>query len=153
MEKELRHILDTTLCEVLEKQAFVFAEEIPVDEVPEPAGVMLQSRISFSGPFSGTLLLYAPELMCCEIAANFLGVEPDAPGIAEKAPDALREMLNVICGNFLTAAAGDGPVFDLTVPQANPIGPDEWARVLSDPALMCYLADDHVVLCRLDLQQ
>ena len=153
MEKELRKILDATLCEVLEKQAFVFAEEVAVDDIPEQAGVMLHAWISFSGPFSGTLRFYAPESMCCEIAANFLGVEPDEPGITEKAPDAMKEMLNVICGNFLTAAAGDGPVFDLTVPQANPVTQEEWKRVLSDPAVMSYLAEDHVVLCRLELEK
>lgn len=153
MEKEMRRILDETLCEVLEKQAFLFAEETESGDVPPQTGKMLSARITFAGTFSGTISLYVTETMCCEIAANFLGVDADAPGIATKAPDALKEILNVVCGNFLTAAAGDGPVFDLTVPQASEHAGDEWSRVLAIPGIMTYVVDEYAVACHLEMQQ
>jgi CheY-specific phosphatase CheX len=152
MVKEMRRILDETLCEVFEKQAFLFAEETPPKDIPSPSGKVLSARITFTGTFSGSITLYVTEAMCSEIAANFLGVEPDTPGISGKAPDALKEVLNVICGNFLTAAAGDGPVFDLTVPQASSYDEGEWVTILAIPNVMSYLVDDYAVACHLELQ-
>ncbi len=153
MEKEMRRILDETLCEVLEKQAFLFAEEIEPGDVPPQSGKMLSARITFAGTFSGTISLYVTEAMCCEIAANFLGVDADAPGISGKAPDALKEILNVISGNFLTAAAGDGPVFDLTVPQSTDMDNAEWSKILATPDIMVYVVDEYAVACHLEVQQ
>jgi len=153
MEKEMRRILDETLCEVLEKQAFLFAEETEPGDVPPQTGKMLSARITFAGTFSGTISLYVTEAMCCEIAANFLGVDADAPGITGKAPDALKEILNVVCGNFLTAAAGDGPVFDLTVPQSAEHDGGEWSKILAIPGIMAYVVDEYAVACHLEVQQ
>lgn len=153
MNQDMRQILDETLCEVLEKQAFLFAEETEADELPPQQGKILSAQISFSGNFSGTISLYVTEKMCCEIAANFLGVDADAADTVTKAPDALKEILNVICGNFLTAAAGDGPVFDLAIPQASEYDDSEWDRILKIPGIMTYAVDDYAVACQLELQQ
>jgi CheY-like chemotaxis protein len=36
--------------------------------------------------------------------------------VRERALDSLKEMLNVTCGQLLTSFAGEGPVFDLSIP-------------------------------------
>jgi len=153
MEKDCRVVIDEAFCRVLEKQAFLFPEKTPVSELPFQSGNMLCASMKFSGSFKGELYFYAPEVMCQEIAANFLGVEPDSPEAASKAMDSLMEVLNMVCGNFLTDLAGDEPIFDLTVPNASHVSKEDWTNVLSDPNALCYCADDYAIVCVLIMQE
>lgn len=57
-----------------------------------------------------------------ELAANMLGLD-DEEGITEDQRfDALKETMNVICGNLLPAIAGDEVVFDIDMPEILPAG-------------------------------
>jgi chemotaxis protein CheY-P-specific phosphatase CheC len=154
MGKNSQTVIDEVFCKVLEKQAFLFPDKTPADELPPQSGNMLYAHISFSGaPANGEIKFYAPEVMCQEIAANFLGIEADSPEAASKALDSLMEMLNMVCGNFLTDFAGEEAVFDLTVPSAAPISKEEWSAVLSRPDALCYCADDYAIVCVLAMKE
>ena len=106
---------------VLEKQVFMFAEEIPLEEAVAPDLEWVEARISFHGPFTGALSMAIPREIEYEIAANFLGKDADDPAVAACADDSLKEILNVVCGHMLTALAGETPVFDLSIPSVVPL--------------------------------
>ena len=149
-----QNVIDEVFCKVLEKQAFLFPDKTPAAELPPQSGNMLCANIAFSGDAGkGKISFYAPETMCQEIAANFLGIEPDSDEAISKAPDALKEMLNMVCGNFLTDFAGAEAVFDLKVPDAAPISKEDWSAVLARPDALCYCADDYAIVCILEMQE
>ncbi|HKP94958.1 MAG TPA: chemotaxis protein CheX [Fibrobacteria bacterium] len=103
---------------VLEKQVFLFAEDLDTAELPE-SGEWVEARMYFHGPFGGSLSLALPKEAQLEIAANFLGKDADDPDVAKCAEDSLKEILNVACGHMLTALAGEEPVFDLSIPKVH----------------------------------
>jgi CheY-specific phosphatase CheX len=74
------------------------------------------ARMGFHGPTSGTLTLRVASSVLPLLAENMLG-ECEADMALEKGQDALRELLNMICGNVLTAWHGEQPVFDLSPPE------------------------------------
>jgi len=154
MDKNSQTVIDEIFCKVLEKQAFLFPDKTLAAELPPQSGNILCANIAFHGDIAkGKISFYAPETMCQEIAANFLGIESDSEEAESKAPDALKEMLNMVCGNFLTDFAGEEAVFDLTVPSVAPVSKEDWSAVLSRPDALCYCADDYAIVCVLAMQE
>ena len=52
-----------------------------------------------------------------ELAANMLGVDEDDETTSGQQYDALKETLNVICGNLIPAIAGGLEIFDIDPPE------------------------------------
>lgn len=103
--------------EVLQQLAFLFAEPIPaLSDIDDP-GEWRAVRMGFKGPFAGQVMLHLPATLQNEVAANFLGLDAGDSGVAVHADDALRELLNVLCGHILTLWAGEEAVFDLSSPE------------------------------------
>jgi len=151
MQKEHKEILSKIFCNMLEKLTFMFGELVERDELL-PQGVdYVQASMTFSGKMSGALSLTVPSFMCTKIAANVLGMEVDDELVMARGTDALREVLNVTCGNVLTAIAGQEPIFNLTVPTISNVNPDAWETLSNDSNTMCFLVDDTPVLLNLAL--
>ena len=87
-DETLRRVAEQTF----ENLAFMFA--LADDEAAgvEPEDLLI-GKVGFDGPFRGELTLRAPQT------------------------DALRELLNVICGNLLPEIAGSEAVFDVLAPR------------------------------------
>lgn len=138
--------------EVFEQLAFMFGEEPEEDEpLPEPTGGCVLTAMGFTGPSKGRLALAVPEDMCPEIAANVLGVDVDDELVAQNAHDALKEMLNVMCGRLLTTLAGEEPVFELTIPEVRVISEQAWQKIQATPGTLGVLVDDLPVLLRFEV--
>lgn len=107
-------ILASVAIKTIEKLAFIF----PVVDgncviVPDH---YMSSRVLFSGPFSGSLILKITSALALELTANMLGIEEDKIS-PEQQYDAIREALNVICGNLLPEIAGDQQIFNIHSPE------------------------------------
>jgi hypothetical protein len=107
-----------TVNRILSEAAFIFTDNIEKDAVPdlktwEADGVSL----TFSGKPSGELCMWVSPGFACFAAANMLGDDADSEESRAKGLDALKELLNMIVGNFITSAYGDTPVFELGIPQ------------------------------------
>jgi len=98
--------------EVFESLAFIL---LMLDEEPAQTdgGTEVVARIEFSGHFEGALFESVSAEMLPAIAANMLGLEGDPPPSPDQQSDALKELLNVICGNFLPRIASAEAVFDV----------------------------------------
>jgi CheY-specific phosphatase CheX len=133
-------------CEVLEKQVFLFPEPLAGEElIPGPEGFLV-GAMTFKGPARGGLMLALPEAMALEMAANFLGMEPGDPFVAESSRDSLGEILNVTCGHMLTALYGETEVFDLSIPRSFSLTGLEVAILARKPGSLAFSVDDHRVL-------
>lgn len=146
-----RETITHVLCDVLERFAFLFPMPADGDE-PAPApdrGV--ETTISFSGPHTGRLSMVLPQELCTEVAANVLGTEPDDERARERRHDAAKEMLNIICGQFLTEHYGEDMVFDLSPPDAENISNERWTHLQDCPDTSAFSMMEGSLLFRLDL--
>lgn len=123
-EEDLK-MLGRTVIEILEEAAFLFCE--PLDEQNEsPVALeVFVAGIDFKGPVSGNILLSAPSDVTSELAANLLGLEPDAPEIGGRESDALGEMLNIIGGALLKEWFGSFSDFEMGIPNVQRMSHDE----------------------------
>jgi hypothetical protein len=100
----------------LERLAFMFAYPDEERQTAGP-GPVVAACVSFAGPVSGQLALQMSAAALPELTANMLGLEPDEAIDASQQHDALRETVNVICGNLLPALFGPSSVFSIGAPQ------------------------------------
>ena len=146
MKAEQIELLQDVFCNVFEQLAFMFGEPAEKDELAENNTKHMQAHMTFSGDRTGELLMTVPEVMCSEIAANVLGVEPDDEQVMDLAGDALKEILNITCGQLLTTFAGEKPVIDLSVPEIRKISSQKWSKLLKVDESLGFVVDDYPVL-------
>ena len=137
------------LQEVLERQAFLFAD--PADGGEEAGGPLLSASLRFAGARAGGLAFAAPMALAREIAAGILGCDAGDPMAEERAGDACKEILNIACGQTLTSLFGTEPVFDLGVPQARLLSPEEAADWAAAPGVQAFSVEGTPLFLRLDL--
>ncbi len=120
--------------ETFEKLAFMFA--FPEDEAPpEEMGDTVSGSVVFSGPFSGMLIVRISVAVLPELAANMLGLDDEAAVTLDDRHDALKETVNVICGNLLPVIAGREPIFNMETPVILSEEEDEGRQALSTARL------------------
>lgn len=149
---DVEEIVFTTVCDVFEKLSFMFGELAAPDELPEPVERNVKASMTYSGDMSGTFSIVVPDDVCPEIAANVLGTDQDDEIVTVQAGDALKEMLNVMCGNILTAIAGEEPVFDLSVPEVSDVDAAGWTGLVGDEQTNVLLVDDSPVLVQFTIE-
>ncbi len=85
-----------------------------LEERLKHAGMPAVAQVSFSGPARGVLEVRVAAAVLPELAGNMLGAM-NAPS-QEDQLDALGEVANVVCGNFLPVWRGAEAVFDISAP-------------------------------------
>jgi len=113
--KKINNILFAVAEDVISKLAFMFVLQDDESDIPDN-GLEIFTVVSFKGPFSGKLIMSVSERILPEIAANMLGVEEDETVIEEQY-DAVKELINVICGNLLPEIAGKKAIFKVGTPE------------------------------------
>jgi hypothetical protein len=110
----LRPELSQLVTTVLGDLAFMVADDEP--HVVAPGTVWLQGEITYRGPVAGRLTAWCTRAFAVQLTANLLGTDPDSPEALVDAEDALRELLNVACGQLVTTWHGTTPIFHLGIP-------------------------------------
>jgi CheY-specific phosphatase CheX len=108
--------------------------------------------IGFGGVLAGSIDLAVSRALCVEVAANMLGVDSAEERARERAEDAIREVLNVTCGQILTDLAGERPMFTLTVPLARELTTDAFTPIIRDSASTAFTIDGEPVWLRFRLE-
>ncbi len=150
MQTELQEKLTEVLTDVLEQFAFMFCEPTAPNPVPAPSGAMLRASMQFTGHSTGRLDVAAPQALAAEVAANALGIDEEEESAAA-ADDALRELLNIICGQILTAWAGEQPVFTLSIPHIAPCDDEAWQVMADDDRTVHFKVEDYPFLLRIEM--
>jgi hypothetical protein len=115
LEKKLAQVAEETFASM----AFVLPPE-EEESVEDDGSSQSSASITFSGPFSGGLFLSVSQCMLPILADNILGIEESCSTSPEEQQDALKEMLNVICGNLLPLIATPKDVFHVHQPRFVP---------------------------------
>lgn len=111
--------------DTLERLAFIFAS--PVADGPAVEESALETvRVDFSGGFTGGLELSLSTSVLVELAANMLGADEGRTLSADEQRDALKELVNVVCGNLLPAVAGRAKEFTIGTPYPANAGKRGW---------------------------
>lgn len=116
MPDSMEHALTEAALRVLETAAFmtVWPWSAQDGDGPPPA---VAANMMFSGPCSGRLTIRVAPSVIGMLAMNMLGECEECGSEDEQPRDALKEVLNMICGNVLTLWFGENPVFELSPPQ------------------------------------
>lgn len=75
----------------------------------------MTAEASFEGVFSGRLAVAITLPVLTELTSNMLGIDMEDVG-EEQCQDALKETVNIICGNWLPVKAGAETVFNISAP-------------------------------------
>jgi CheY-specific phosphatase CheX len=148
--KETQKVLLGVVRNVLERFTFMFCETDDEKRFADCQGPFLYASVTFSGSRQAMISLTAPESLCLEMAANILGADPSEID-AEAGVDAIKELVNVVCGELIPALYGDKEVFDLTVPSAYRIDTGKWLELVAVPENMQLWVEDRPVLASLAL--
>ncbi|MCF8061985.1 MAG: chemotaxis protein CheX [Deltaproteobacteria bacterium] len=110
-----------SISEVLEKMFFLpldFSEAgTPGELWEDPAAADLMAvRLSFAGPFSGSLVFLIPRKLGVDLTADFMGVEKDAVP-PEHVEQTVEEILNMIAGSTFSIL-DDQAVYELGIPES-----------------------------------
>lgn len=135
-----KEMLTNVFCNVLETQAFMFAE--PVEEFPMTPKDFVVTHIGFKGVKNGRIEMVVPASMTVEIAESILGMEIED----DEAIDAIKELLNIICGNLVTKLYGESALISPTIPEIDDVSSEGWEEYLSDNALLFAVDDKPIIL-------
>lgn len=116
MSEKIKAILSQTAVKTFEELVFLFAFEEDQTDRRQTAPAVAAS-VSFSGSFSGTLVMKLSAKILPELTTNMLGVDEQEETTLDKQYDALKETLNVVCGNLLPEIAGSQEVFNIDPPR------------------------------------
>lgn len=142
MGGDREELIADVFCQVLEKFAFMFGETCEKEELIIEEDRYLQATINFHGFISGVFGIASPVSLCVDLAANILGIDPDDQMASEDGGDALKELLNVICGQILTRIFGEETIFNLSVPTLQEMDRDAWRDLIDEPETIGLLLDD-----------
>ncbi len=114
MNNRLNETLSNVAEEVFESLAFVLPAFEDEEESTLPAeDKMTTAAITFAGPFEGSMTVSISSELLPAVAGNMLGLDFDEEPSPEMQGDALKELLNVLCGNLLPKLAGEEVVFSV----------------------------------------
>lgn len=102
--------------DVLSSLAFMFTEEED-GGAAWPGPSWMECSIGYRGTVSGTLRMRCTRRFATQLAANLLGIDDSDENADSSAEDAVKEFMNIVCGQFVTAMFGTEEVFDLTIPE------------------------------------
>ena len=115
MSEKIKTILSRIAVNTFEELAFLCAfdgDETNTGQI-DPA---VAAGISFSGFFSGTLIMKLSAKILPQLTTNMLGVDEQEETTLDQQYDALKEALNVICGNLLPEISGRQEIFNIDPP-------------------------------------
>ena len=144
--------LRETFCRVIETAAFLCGEPVAKGDVGKTPEDAVCARMRFSGDLTGSIAVAAPAPLAPLIAANMLGVEPDASEARDRSNDAFREMVNVLCGQVLAAMTDGRGRFGLSVPELSYLHPAGWQAILDRPGTMAFRAEGVPILLEVQAQ-
>jgi hypothetical protein len=147
---DIASVLDQALSDILEKSAFMFSEKAdgPKPDFGEAPCACVSIR--FDGPVHGILHMTAPANFGVQVAANTLGEDP-ATIPTEQAADAMKELLNVICGRLLELYSGARAIFNLSIPTLTTMTPAEVLVLSRSPGSAVFIVDESPVLLHVEM--
>lgn len=148
-DKDCGEALQSTGAKVLEDWAMMLVDPAEDTQIFEAESPFYFGTVEFAGPKKGTVCIVVQDQFMDSLTRNLLGLDPSVAVTEADKQDALKEMSNVLTGNFLTEAFGSVDVFDVVLPLVHKVGYDVVEKVLKNTSdsrkALYYLADGEPV--------
>jgi len=142
MQNNLNHIMASVAESIFEQVAFVFTDDTGMHCRPQNNNWdALGAELKFTGTKNGTIHLWLETKLASSIALNMLASEE--PLEKDKAIDAVREMCNIISGNFITTAYQNADII-LHIPDS--LDTKILQSDFTDPDGVWFSSDDGAIL-------
>jgi CheY-specific phosphatase CheX len=119
-KKALIRAMKNSISEVLETMFFLpveFSDTVNTNEFWNPEGIQMSAtKLDFSGPFSGSFVLFIPEEFAVSLTADFLGKDKEKVS-QNNVIETSKEIINMVAGSTF-ANLDDQSVFDLNIPES-----------------------------------
>jgi chemotaxis protein CheY-P-specific phosphatase CheC len=115
-------------------------------DMPEVKSDALNVRIEYTGEHAGELGLIIEKPLATLMAARILGMEQTKDVYDDMIEDALRELLNVVCGHFVTLMYGYTPVLKISLPRVFTIGSAVCNVLRTNPNVCTFMVVDSPLL-------
>jgi len=135
--------MEYALISVLKDMAGTEAAPAGSTSVPSFETSLIHAHITFDGECSGELGMFMDPALAARIASRILGADPNEPLLQEMILDAGKELLNVICGQFLTMRFGPEPIFSLGVPRVFPLSAQACNALISSSPISLFKIGAH----------
>lgn len=154
MQNKVDHPLQRVSLRVLEEWGMMLTDQIDKDQAGfDPDERVYRAWIDVEGSVQGALSIFAQAEFICALTSNLLGLDPSTPPSDEECEDALREMGNVLAGNYFTEAYGEDVVFDLTNPTVSEVPFTELEKVGDRRVKYYFRADDAPVVVTFSIRE
>lgn len=124
MKTKLKTAMTTSISEVLETMFFMSLEVVEDESAGQFAGraqkPLVACRISFSGPFSGSIVSVVPKPLLTAMTMDFLSRE-EKEVLQSHLEGTLKELTNMVAGNTF-ARYDENLTFSLGIPEMVPPG-------------------------------
>jgi len=137
---------------VLEDWAMAFLGETPEkidgESLPDP----IEASVVFTGNsgIKGRLSVLTDSAMAETVCRSVLGMDSEEELDIVSKIDALKELVNVLGGHFLTEAFGAKLVFELSTPECHELVATDLSQI-SKNYQNWFTADDHFIGVKVDL--
>lgn len=148
MDEKLAIVKDCAM-RILERAAFLFSDEIAENCIPgtDASWIGKGVGLEYQGPVVGEIRLWVGSGLPKMIAANMLGMEDESTIGDKEQSDAVKEILNILAGIFITEAFGTEPVFQLSIPAE--LDMDDYLQSLKSPEHTWLMVEGEPVLISL----
>lgn len=151
LTEEIREKAMKVIIHILGECSYIFADPISEEDIPPLHELDLKGvSLEYQGYKSGHISLFANEEFLKYAAASMLGIDENSEDAIEKGFDSIKEILNMVVGNFLTEIYGCDPVFDMGIPQAQK-SIDEMKNSSEEDRIWLN-ADDHILVFEFTIQ-
>lgn len=143
-----KRVIGEVFASVLQNLAFMFVEPVEketlqdTDSPQDLPDKFVKATMAFTGAKNGRVNLMVPEELAKELAANIIGKEIDKNISQKHLQDALKEVLNVTCGNLLSAVVGTQQVFDAASPALTEHDQAGWSAFLAEAESIPFMIED-----------
>lgn len=158
-ESERKRVIGDVFESVLQNLAFMFVEAVEREtlgsmespqDLPEK---FIKASMAFTGSIQGQVNLMVPDELAKELASNIIGKEIDKNISQRHLNDALKEVLNVTCGNLLSAVVGTKQVFDAAPPTLTEHDQKAWKAFLDEPESIPFMIEDWPALLQFQVDK
>jgi chemotaxis protein CheY-P-specific phosphatase CheC len=146
MRADWQEIVKKTCFDVLEQLAFMFCDELDKADVQPADDDFLQATMVFSGHHGGAVDIIVPRQLTPALVCNILGMDEGDIIETDIAEDALKELLNTLCGRMLPALFTDVETFDLHPPSISSIDSKQWFKFLNQQNTIVFAIEDSPVI-------
>lgn len=128
--------------EVLASMVSMSLRDATAKDLPPIENSALNVRIEYRGEHSGEISIILGDNLASRITKAFLGMDNESDLLDDMIEDSARELLNVICGHFVTIKYGEKPIIKISVPRLFSISPALFNILSINEDISSFMVDD-----------